>query len=88
MRSVVKLEIPKDTRRISANASIHSTGTGGYRTVIAVTKHPEAAPIRTDIVREFNSRYLLTALLRTQAVLKRSVKTTTSPADSEKENDR
>lgn len=78
--TAIKLELPRNSKHISGNASIHSMPSGGYRTVIAVTKHPEEAPIRTDIVREFNSRYLLTSFLRTRAVLKRAVKTATLPA--------
>lgn len=88
LKVVLKLELPRNSNRISGNASINSVTTGGYRTVIAVTKHPEEAPIRTDIVREFSSRNLLIAVLKTRAVLRKSVKIATPLPALEKENGR
>lgn len=88
MKTVVKVALPQTLGRISGNASIHSLPSGGYYAVIAVTRHPEEAPIRTDIVREFNSRHLLIAYLKTRKILRRSVKTATPASTSEKEKNR
>lgn len=88
LKVALKLELRQNANRISGNASIHSLPSGGYRTVIAVTKHPEEAPIRTDIVREFSSRNFFIAVLKTRALLRKSVQIATPPPALEKENDR
>lgn len=88
LRVALKLELPQNSRRISGNASIHSVASGGYRVVIAVTKHPEEAPVRTDIVREFSNRNFFIAVLKTRALLRKSVRIATLPPALEKEKDR